>query len=108
MSAFTSGGFSPIPMKARGSRLTDRFFRTARQQQLSNPFSVLYVYLEGWTRGAQQTTDACDMTADTADAMYHAAKAAGMHHGEALDEVFLSGYVAGLPEYRLRLLGLLP
>lgn len=98
MSDFTSCGFEQTPAEIaasqRGSKLTDGIYRGARIEGFDPYASVLRVYLEGAREGGYDEQIVTGSLLHAADVIYKAEKAAGLHHGEALDEVFLAGYVA--------------
>lgn len=94
MSAFTGQGFAPIePVRTPGSRHTDGLFRSARRAGFSLEMAVRDVYLAGAQAGGLVFLPAAG-DASAANVIYLREKTAGRYHGEALDEVFLAGYVA--------------
>lgn len=94
MSAFTAEGFAPAEeIRTPGSRHTDRLYRDARIRRYSPEGAVRDVYLAGALAGDPGCLPIPCLD-DVVPAIYARERAAGRHHGEALDEVFLAGYVA--------------
>jgi len=96
MSAFTGEGFKPTEKELRGfgSKLGDELFRKARTKGMEAEQAYAQVYIAGAVAGGLTAKEA-ESRSFVAGSIYQGEKIAGRHHGEALDEVFLSGYVAG-------------
>lgn len=74
-----------------GSALLDEFYRSLRRDGLDETAAIREVFRSGFQTGGD--LDLSEDEAVAADAVYRAEKLAGRSHVEALDELFLAGYV---------------
>lgn len=102
MSEFTGKGFEPTAkeraevLRTPGSNYCESVFREYRTKGQSAEDAIAAVYLTGAAvTSAEAVVDVNDLNIK-ANIIYSQEKAAGRHHREALDEVFLAGYVAGV------------
>lgn len=86
------------PVRTPGSRHTDRLYRDARITGLSPEGAVRVVWLNGASAGGVDP-EGLVYDLDAADVIYSSAKARGLAHGEALDEVFLTAFTAAQGGY---------
>lgn len=99
MSDFTGQGFSPTPKELAqtpGSNFCESIFREYRSKGQTAEQAITAVYLSGAAvTDPEAIVDVNDLSIKS-NIIYSQEKAAGRHHREALDEVFMAGYVAGV------------